>query len=445
MALSDLIDIRVEFGLGPAAGGSLWGSALWGTDTWSSSDIQWTDLTSLVESFNDKTGKQAYLKRSRTGTATFVMDNTRGWFTPDAGVHPPGFLRIRPGRYVRILARPVTDYVPPSDTPIPDGTTWVDQMGRTWTAHGTGLILHDDGTPALPFEPIWFGRIDTIDNRHNDGDLTATVRCVDAFASLSVDDTIEQPSQGAGERSDQRIVRILDHHGWPADRRDIGPGTFTMQATTLAKDALSELQITTDSEGGDLWQRPDGRVAFRGRNWRSDTPSWILGGPSGLPVADVVAEWTWQRVVNEAHYAAVGSTEQVASDSSSRSLYGRRTYRRLDLINDDDGQVMSLAQETVATLKEDRLLITSADVLVQDEATAAFVTGVSIGDLVQITVDTIWAWSSTYLVHVISISDRVSADGWTMTVGFQDSHITNENGPYSRAEFSDAYHLGGTP
>ena len=444
MALSDIVELKIEFGLGGEAGGGLWGTALWGQDSWSSAQIQWTDMTSLAQSVTTKTGKQAFLKQFRTGTATIIMDNTQGWFTPDAGVDPPGFLKLRPGRYVRILARSATEAIPPSDKPIPDGATWTDSTGRTWTAHGTGLVLHDEGTPAPPFEPIWFGRIDTIDNRHRDGNLSAIVRCVDGFADLAVNNTVEQPSQGAGELSSARIVRILDHHDWPADRRDIGAGTFTMQPTTLAKAALSELQITTDSEGGDLWQKPNGELAFRGRNWMETSPSWLLGGPTGIPIDSIVTEWTWQRVVNEAHYAAANSTEQVATDTASQSIYGRRTFRRLDLINDDDSQVLNLAQETVARLKGDRLVVTEAAIMVQDAETAQFVTGVSIGDMVQLTVDTIWGWSSTYLVNVISISDNIDASGWVMTLGFTDASVTNEDGPYSRDEYSSAYHLGGT-
>ena len=172
MALVDLLDISVQFGLGPAGvAGSLWDSAKWDEGTWSTSDIQWTEMTALCHGFSFKGGKQAYLKRYRTGAATLDMDNTQGWFVPQGGQEPPGFLRLTPGRYVRILARRHKEPEPAIDVPIPDGYSWFDQQGNPWQAHGTGMTAHRPAEASLPWQPLWFGRIDTIDNTHRQGDL----------------------------------------------------------------------------------------------------------------------------------------------------------------------------------------------------------------------------------------------------------------------------------
>jgi len=555
MALSDILDIRVEFGLGAAGdSGSLWDTALWDEGVWSSNEISWTDMTSLVEEFSTRSGKSTasstVLKRTRTASAVFTMDNTTGAFVPD-GVSTPGFLTLRPGRYVRVLARPT--HKPPVN--IPDGTTWTDVTGRTWTARGSGMFksqpqtggtlktfdftfeyqvdnpqytknslgtvspdgLFDDGeialfgsfginwcvlTPvsgnsfagfpaSLPFDvdgfgtfdlpwsavnsryegtvtgwrpfleqsmtatvtigvpgptdwaSIWYGRIDTIDNRHDRGDLTALVKCTDSFAELAVDSQVAVAAEGAGETASARITRILDRIGWPLDRRDIAPGGYTMQATTLAGDALELCGITTDSAGGDFWQKPDGVLAWRDQGWKSDTVDWIFGGLTGLPVHSVTPEWTSFRIVNEAHVSRAGGTEQIVSDSLSRATYGRRTHTRLDLVNDTDADVAQLGNLWVTALKQDQQIVTEVSVLAQDEATAEFMVGVSIGDLIQLSVDTIHGWSYTVLEHVSAISDDVTPEGWVMTLGLTPSTVPNEHGPYSRDEYSSAFHLGG--
>jgi len=329
MALSDLVDFRIEFGLGSFAGTGVYGTSEYGAGTYGGSGgggIQWTDMTQLVQGFTTKSGKslnQPSLKRFRTATAIFTMDNTQGVFVPGSPTIP-GFLQLRPGRYVRILARPAGGgAVPPSSTPIPDGTTWQDQTGRTWEAHGDGLTLDDPGQPSAPYEPIWFGRIDSIDNRHREGDLTAQVRCTDAFAELAVDDLEEQTPVGAGDTASQRITRLLDYYEWPDDRRDIATGGYTMQATNLAQPALTNLQLTAESTGGDFWQKPDGALAFRDQDWMSETVDWVFGGITGLPVRSVTPSWSVFNIVNTAAYARAGGTVQTATDTTSIVLYGR--------------------------------------------------------------------------------------------------------------------------
>jgi len=477
MALSDLIEFRVEFGLGTGTGTGVYGTSEYGTGTYGGSaegGIQWTDMTQLCQRVTTKTGKnltQPILKRFRTGTAIFTMDNTTGAFVPGSETIP-GFLQLRPGRHVRILARPAwysqeCDPLPANTTwqgvtgrrwtshgdlmKLPtgcgyplltkDGTTWTGVTGRTWESHGDAMFLDvEDGG----YSPIWQGRIDTIDNRHRQGDLTAIVKATDGFAEFAVNDTIEQPDIGAGETTSARITRILDYYGWPDDRRDVATdGVNTVQATNFARDMLTNLQLTAEAEGGALWMGADGTVKFRAQDWESDTVDFVFGGATGLPVRTVTPAWSSFDVINEAHFARIGGTEQVASDSTSIVILGRRTTRRLDLINDNDTDVMSLATRAVNKLGTVKQYVQEASVLVQDDDTVDFVLNVFIGALLEITTDTIHGWSSTSLATVIAISDEVTPQGWVMTLGLADASQSNEFGPYSRDAFSNAFHLGG--
>lgn len=477
MALSDLIEFRIEFGLGSLPGTGVYGTSLYGTGTYGASgegQIQWTDMTQLCHGFTTKTGKnltQAILKRFRTGSAIFTMDNTTGVFVPGSQ-SIPGFLQLRPGRHVRILARPSwysTECDPlPADTTwtgvtgrnwrsygdlmklptgcgfpflLDDGQTWTGVTGRTWTSHGDAMFLDvEDGG----FSAIWQGRIDTIDNKHRRGNLTAVVKAVDGFAEFATNDVVEQTPEGAGETTSARIVRILDFYGWPEHRRDVATdGTNTVQAINFARDMLTNLQLTAEAEGGSLWMKPNGDVAFRGQDWESDTVDWVFGGVTGLPVRTITPQWSQWEVINEAHFSRTGGTEQIATDSTSILVLGRRTTRRLDFINDDDTAVLSLANRAINQLSTVKQFVQEASVLVQDDATVEFVLQVSIGDLLQITTDTIHGWSQTTTATVIAISDEVTPQGWIMTLGLEDASQRNEFGDYDRGAFSDAYHLGG--
>lgn len=438
MALSDLVDVKIELGLGPLGGGEdLWDSGQWGIAVWSSTEIQWQDYTSLCEGFTTRSGKSGYLARNRAAVATLTMDNTDGLFRP--GQDQPGVLDIRPGRLVRISARPKPTVSYP--VPIPDGTTWTDQTGRTWEAHGDSLTLD---VVNQGYEPLWYGYIDSIDNLQSDTNLQTRLRCVDAFSRMAVNTGVAQTSQGAGELTGTRISRILDHYNWPADTRDIDPGTKTVQATTLASDMLTLCQLTTDSEGttADFWQKPDGTLAFRQTGWKPTQPIWYFGGVAGMPVRSATPEWSQQLILNEAHTTAVGGTTQVNQDTVSQAVFGRRTWVKTGLLNDQDTDVAAIGAEVVARNKADRVVLRTASVLCQDAESAGFMTGISMGDMLQVTVDTIQGWSDTYLVNVVGISDSFTPSAWVMDLVLDDSQVVNEYGPYSRAEYSEAYHLG---
>jgi len=70
-------------------------------------------------------------------------------------------------------------------------------------------------------------------------------------------------SQGAGESAGDRINRILTNAGFNGTRY-VDDGESAMQATTLEGNALSELQLTADSEGGAVYWGADGAVYFDG-------------------------------------------------------------------------------------------------------------------------------------------------------------------------------------
>jgi hypothetical protein len=92
-----------------------------------------------------------------------------------------------------------------------------------------------------------------------------TFAATDAFKVFTNYNRVAGGSVGAGETSGARINRILTAAGWSAVDRMIATGDSTVQATTLDGDVLSELQLTAESEFGDLYMDGAGRVIFRNR------------------------------------------------------------------------------------------------------------------------------------------------------------------------------------
>ncbi len=68
-----------------------------------------------------------------------------------------------------------------------------------------------------------------------------TVPCTDAVKVLANFDGVAGSTVGAGETSGARVNRILDNTGWPATDRLVATGDTTVQATTLAANAWTEL------------------------------------------------------------------------------------------------------------------------------------------------------------------------------------------------------------
>ena len=412
-----------------------------------SSDVNFRLYQSKVMSVDIRRGKDAFLKRFRTGTAKLELDNESGEFT--TGV----FL---PGDYVWIQAyRYYPPEVPGGPIPIPNGTEWQDSTGRTWTVNGDGATL--DGDPGLFVQySLFYGRVDYAEDIVKGGVDVTKVRCVDGFADLAVIDRDAESSQGAGETTADRITRIINNVGQGFTPSFKWPTVATMQATTLAGQPLGELQLTMDSEGGDLWMRTgpnanDGSsVEYAGRDWLTEAPrstevQWTLGGGAGIPIMDARIMKDGQLVVNDATFATTGGTAQNVQDSSSIQRYGRRTTRRLDLICVGDAQPGFLAARAVNNLALLRPRV--RQVVVPADTLGAVELGhdVQFGDLTTVIVESINGWSYGFQAHVIGIAHSMWHDQWFITLTLDDAFVANVDGPYSYAEFDEAYSLGGHP
>jgi len=319
--------------------------------------------------------------------------------------------------------------------------------GRTWTSNGA-LILDEPFVPIV-FKWLFGGRVDSKTETTLRGDDTATVRCVDRFADYAAIDFDASAPQGAGEDTRARMDRILTNAGSPPlqPATEIGTPQYTMQSTTLAKQMLSEMYLTMESEGGDMWMNQSNVLQVGYRDWltvggRQTVVTATFGGMVGLGVTSGKPSQDLQLVVNVAVVANAGGTEQTSSDSESVARYGRRTFRRNDLLGDQDTQSQFLANRTVTQLADSRPRIRNVDIQVSADA-LGFAGALLTGDLVQVTVDSIFGHSETFQAHVIGFTHSVFENQWNISLTLDDAFVNvGEGGGFDNTAFSDGFDTG---
>jgi hypothetical protein len=262
-------------------------------------------------------------------------------------------------------------------------------------------------------------------------DAAVTVPCVDELAALADVDGLEQLPVGAGETSGARIHRILDNAAYTGPRA-IDPGRITVQATTLAQNAVSELKVTADSEGGALFVDADGTVVFEDQyalmeNIRSNTIQATFGDGSGseLPCRDVTPVYAGDQIRNVFAYARVGGTAQVALDPTSVALYKYKQYSRSDLICETDAQALALATFHLQQHKDPARHISAIEITPRRDPTNLFpkVLGLRVRDLVRVVARPIGGVTVTRDCHIAGIHHEITGDQWTTRLDLWDATI----------------------
>lgn len=203
----------------------LWDVAVWDFDDWGPDEV-WTDISEFVRSVSTRRAFSRDLQAWEAGTCTLDLNNFDARFSPSNLSGPyssGGITQIRPWRPIRITA----SYAGIS-YPVFRG------YALAWSEYYE--------------QPSPFG-----------GGAYCSVPCIDELGSLARFDGLAQPAVGAGETTGKRMHRVLDNAGHKGTR-NIDDGHVTVQATTLAADAVTELKLTADSEGGALWIEADGTV-----------------------------------------------------------------------------------------------------------------------------------------------------------------------------------------
>lgn len=287
----------------------------------------WTDITQWVTSVvSDRpaTRVQGPLLTYQGGTATVTLNNGDGRFDPDNTAGPyasGGVSNVRPMVPVRMRAvfgsAAYQVFSMFADNWADDGVNYAGHYAQV-------TVSATDGTKVL-------------------GGITIPALDVPA---------------GDGELSGDRVKRILDAAGWYTDHRTIAAGNSAVQGTSLGDTALSLLQLTSDSEVGELYVDGAGNLVFRSRHailtdTRSASPQGVFGDQPGTVEASGTEEAFTQaqralddtQLANDVQVTIAGGTLQEATDDASvRTFLFPRTWTQDGILLESDADALGYAQ-----------------------------------------------------------------------------------------------------
>jgi len=330
--------------------------------------IAWTDITTYVRSgtvTRASTRVQGPLRVYQAGTGSMVLDNTTGRFDPDNpnGAYVTGGVSgIRPMIPLRVRA-----VYGPNEYKVFSG------FADSWQE-----------TP-VDYDAGW---------------SEVTVSGSDGFKILAGITLPATAALGAREPTGTRIGRILSNAGWYTDHRRIDGGNSVVQATTYGDTALNLMQLTADSEIGELYIDGAGNVVFRERlaavsDTRSTTPQAVFGDlpgtvdPEGteLACAAIGRAHDDTEMANDIQVTRAGGTLQEEQNAASiRKYMFPRSYARSDIILTTDADADGYAQWVlyVSLATEDRFDSITIDPVADPANLFPQVLGREIGDRIMV-------------------------------------------------------------
>ena len=338
-----------------AAGTFILGSSLLGgTDTLGS--VSWVRITDDVVSLDIKAGQDDEISGATPGTAVVTVENWSGAYDPTVAE----FVSVGSGVFPAATLFPDT-------TLFPDVTAFPDVTGAEQVNVGKPMrIRYRFGSTTYS---RFSGQIDEI--TFDAGfEPTVTFACVDALENLGRARVPAQPVPAfAGERSDQRVGRILNAAGWASSQRVLETGVLTMAATTLGDFALPLLQAVTDTEMGTLLVDPDGKVTFYNRlhvytaTRSTSVQATISDVGTDVDMLQLQVSKSRAKVFNDATVTGPSGADQVASNAVSQAAYGLRSYPgQVGTLAPTDSDALSVASWLVARYKDPHYEVRSVSV-----------------------------------------------------------------------------------
>lgn len=311
----------------------------------------WIDITTDVISISTRRGRSQENTAFTAGTATIVLDNEAGTYTPE-NVNSTYYRRLTPMCPIRITAT----Y---SAVSYPIFRGFIQRFIPTWNGGGTAVV---------------------------------TCECSDGFVYFAK----QKVSVALGvDLTSNQIGTIINYSKWPLTLRTVdGSYTNADAATLTLQPALAYMQTLERLEDGQLFMDAGGNLIFHDRLARSqDTRSvnvqatfgydpqptigWILGNTTlsilGSTTIPRISGWidaasteqpylsatldlSDRLVVNEAIMTGSSGSPQTATDPTSQARYGTRTYTDT-LPSSSDPDMLIRAQRMVDTYKTPALRI----------------------------------------------------------------------------------------
>jgi hypothetical protein len=251
----------------------------------------------------------------------------------------------------------------------------------------------------------------------NDGRHTVTLRAVDGLGALgrrqfAAWTTTAEQLPGA------RINDVLNRPevDFPISR-SIDTGVEVLQADPVSRgsNVLNYLQLVAQSDLGRLFVDRFGTLCYRDRNnlVSPTVRASFNDNDTQIPFEGIDIAYGTELLFNRVEVDREGGTMQSASDATSQARYGIRTLSINGLLLNTDAQSTAIAATLLDTYKEPRIRIAqlTVNVDVLDGADAGAVTGLDIGDAVEVS----WVPPGTFTPItqpsvVEGVSHRLSTD-----------------------------------
>jgi len=319
------------------------------------------------------------------GTAKIILKNFNNQYYPNntAGAHYPNVL---PGKRINVRAT---------------------YNSITYDLY-TGFIES--------WTPFWLGP---------QGNLPCVeLTCADLIKNMS----LLYLNDGSGysqEASGTRIGNVLDDLGWPsgAGDRDLDTGQTTVIATGALEDvnALEHLQTVQRTEQGYVFIDGAGKVVFHDRHARLKSPFTTSQATFGDDAGEnryriLTPSYDDEFLYNDIRITREGGTQQNASDATSQTAYGKRTYTQTGLLMTVDTEAKTMAEYLKARYKDPALRAAGIEIWPDADPTNLWplVLGLDIGDRITVRLNQADI-DEDYHIEKILHDYEASSDAWRTT------------------------------
>ena len=206
------------------------------------------------------------------------------------------------------------------------------------------------------------------------------ITCTDGFRLFQMANITTVTGGTAGQTTSARWNSILDQVSFPSSMRTTSTGLNTCIADPgTSRTALAALKNAEFSETGAFYMNGSGTAIFKNR---TDVMNSLAKAPvafnqtTGIPYRNLKFSFDDKLIINQANFARVGGTTQVASNTASINKYFPHSITQTDLVAETDSIVNNIALEYVATRQETTIRI---DEMVVDLLDPAVPTDTMIG------------------------------------------------------------------
>lgn len=296
------------------------------------------DVSNIALRVQTKRGRNRILNKFEAGSATIVLRDDNGNFSP-TNTSSPYYGKLVPLRKIRVWA----DY----QDEITSITTRYFIFSGYITAYDTNFVRGFEDTS------------------------TVTLQCVDGFRLFNNIAISTVPGAGAGQLSGARINALLDVADYPSSQRAIDTGDSAMQADPgTSRSLLDAIQTVEQSEFGGFFFQKTGTATFYSRDTVSKaadaTPYEFSDDGTKIGYAQIDFAYDDQLIVNDVVVQRLGGVAQQVQDADSINTYFIHSGQRTGILVETDTEannqaVMLLNARKSATTRIDSMTLNLFD------------------------------------------------------------------------------------